>query len=78
VEEGRPGSTRKGNPMTRTCPVCTDVDILATRSEDGTEICLCLSCRATWVDRGRGPEEIQPHRARRAPITGPRIGRTAG
>ena len=63
--------------MTLTCPVCTDVDILATRSEDAVEICLCLSCRATWVDRGNGPEEIQPVR-RRAPITGPRLGRNVG
>jgi Zn-finger nucleic acid-binding protein len=64
--------------MTLTCPVCTDVDILATRSDDAVDICLCLSCRATWVDRGNGPEDIQPHRVRRAPITGPRLDRAIG
>jgi len=64
--------------MTLTCPVCTDVDILATRSEDAIDICLCLSCRATWIDRGDGPVEIQPSRARRTPITGPRVGRPVG
>ena len=65
----------KGEPMTLTCPVCTDVDILATASDDGIQIILCLSCRATWVDRGNGPEDVQPTRSRRAPITGPRITR---
>lgn len=61
---------------TRTCPVCTDVDILATPTMVAEELCLCRSCRATWIERGSGPEDIQPSRTRRAPLLGPRLERT--
>ncbi len=57
------------------CPVCSETQIVVTPARLDEKLCLCLGCRATWYDRGFGPEEVIPAPDRRAPILGPRVAR---
>lgn len=61
--------------MNDICPVCSETDIVVTPARLDEKLCLCLACRATWYDRGYGPEEVIPAPDRRAPILGPRVAR---
>ncbi len=63
--------------MSEFCPICSDQDIVVTPARLQEKLCLCLGCRATWYERGLGPEEIIPAPDRRAPILGPRVARPA-
>ena len=62
-------------PVSEFCPVCEDGDVVITPARRGEDLCLCLTCRATWYERGDGPEEVIPAPDRRAPILGPRVAR---